>query len=124
MYLIKERELTRARKLLENKEKQYNALKNAYQTWEQDILILWDTATELGLVTNSEDMASDEKCKILKELNEAFNIGNLGCWMERPDYKYTNDKFLEAQEFEEKHQQEVDSINRKIRSYKGLNKNS
>ncbi|MGM7964007.1 DUF3732 domain-containing protein [Yersinia enterocolitica] len=123
LYLVKERELTRTRKLLEKKEKQYNLLQDAYKAWDQDILMLWDTAIELGLVRNEENISLDDKFKKIEELNNTFNVGKLDSLMNRPDYQYTNNKFFESQMIEESHQREVDSINKKIRSYRGITYN-
>ncbi|HCB2603525.1 TPA: DUF3732 domain-containing protein, partial [Citrobacter koseri] len=121
VYLAKERELSIARKDLEKKEKQQSLLINAYQTWEVDISNLWSKAVELGITEYNPDHNTDDKLNNLKEVINIFDARRIEDIFLPPHYQYTNNKYLELKSLEEKLQQEIDSINKRIRSYKSMN---
>lgn len=114
VYLAKERELSIARKDLEKKEKQQSLLINAYQTWEVDISNLWSKAVELGITEYNPDHNTDDKLNNLKEVINIFDARRIEDIFLPPHYQYTNNKYLELKSLEEKLQQEIDSINKRI----------
>ncbi|MFO3836831.1 DUF3732 domain-containing protein [Klebsiella grimontii] len=121
VYLAKERELSIARKDLEKKEKQQSLLINAYQTWEVDISNLWNKAVELGLTEDNPNQNTDDKLNNLKEIINIFDSRRIEDIFLPPHYQYTNNKYIELKSLEETLQQEIDSINKRIRSYKSMN---
>ncbi|EKN6081078.1 DUF3732 domain-containing protein [Yersinia enterocolitica] len=121
VYLAKEREISIARKDLEKKEKQQTLLINAYQTWEVDISNLWNKAVELGITEGNPNKNTDDKLNNLKEIINIFDSRRIEDIFSPPHYQYTNNKYVELKSLEEKLQQEIDSINKRIRSYKSMN---
>lgn len=121
IYLAKEREISIVRKDLEKKEKQQSSLISAYKMWEADISNLWDKAIELGITDDSLSQNTDDKLNKLKEIISIFNSKKIEDIFSPPHYQHTNHKYLELKSLEETLQQEIDSTNKKIRSYKSMN---
>lgn len=119
-YLIKERERARYEKTLDSLLRQQEQRRNAFSSWEHDIIRIWDEAIELGL--SQRDGLSDINSIVekLTELNNSFLQGTLEANLASPNYQYTNQKYKDARATEEKYQTVVDKLNREIRGYEQL----
>lgn len=119
-YLIKEREKARHEKNLEELLRQQEERKNAFSSWQHDIIRIWDEAIELGLAEQDDLINIDSTVNNLIEINNSFFDGSLESKITTPKYQYTNQKYKEARSAEEHHQSIVDQLNREIRGYEQL----
>ncbi|WP_237713170.1 hypothetical protein [Providencia stuartii] len=76
-YMVKEKERSDLEKRLNILNKQLEIHRNALSNWELEIEILWQECIELGLISNLENIDTQEKIKNLKFINKKYLDGKI-----------------------------------------------
>lgn len=123
-YLNKERSRFTLQKHLESLERKQETKKRNLSAWEGDVEKVWNKAIELGLVQNVEVYNLSDRINILNELISKIDQVGYDVLMKTPNYKYTNEKYIEYKQKEINLQKDIDKLRRKIRNYEVMSQSA
>ena len=121
-YVVRERERNLLQRQRDDLVKRQDAHRRAMTSWDAEVERLWLSAVELGLATEVDDGTTQARLETFRNIHGRFQSGALNDVLKSPNHGFTNQKYKEAQEHEERLQRAVDDLRRDIRRYEGLSK--
>ncbi|WP_272526382.1 DUF3732 domain-containing protein [Providencia sp. PROV189] len=119
-YMVKEKERSDLEKRLNILNKQLEIHRNALSNWELEIEILWQECIELGLISNLENIDTQEKINNLKFINKKYLDGKILDVLKKTNYEHhnslINDLILQGEE----KKRSIDDLKTQIINYEQL----